>query len=592
MKNEQWRVTGRWRRRAMTAVFSTAGAAALAAAMVPAASAAASQPPPLPHLASVTAKPVSHVQKLGTVSLRTLAAAAAKHASTAPSGKNRVAPLRLPPALKAAARRAAGLSGTSKRIKTSPFAGNVKGELGFDGLTAPINAGVNAGVDSVPPDQGLGVGPSSNGTVAVEFVNNVLNMYTPGGKTLLGAIPSYLVFGQPVDAFLTDPRVYWDPQTRHWFLTMFEVGASTSTQFVDVSQTTDPLGGYTIFSIDTTDAGNTAGGCPCLGDFDQVGADHNGFYIATNEFSINGPNFNGSIIYAASKSGLISAANGGPLPAWQSYVIPTGLDPFGAYHLSPSSVTQGSASPGTEYFVESDSNDPSGAGLLVFELQNTAVLNSGGAPTPAVTGVDTEPYALPPNADQKNGPIPFGNSAGVSSVGQLQTDFNAVQEVTYAGGTLYAELNTALPSSPNAGVAWFALHPWSKGGSSGVKLAGNGYVQTSQNLLYPDIGVNRSGNGFLGFAVSGTGRYPSAAYMAFHGSKGPGGPVHIAAAGTAPLDDFDCYPPFSSGQCRYGDYSMAQAYNGRIYLATEYVAPQPRDVFANWATRVWSAPAP
>ncbi len=75
-------------------------------------------------------------------------------------------------------------------------------------------------------------------------------------------------------------------------------------------------------------------------------------------------------------------------------------------------------------------------------------------------------------------------------------------------------------------------------------------------------------------------------------SQYPDTVVHIAAKGVAPLDTFDCYPffGFSTGQCRWGDYSMAQNYNGTIYMATEYIAAQPRDPAANWATRVFWAP--
>jgi hypothetical protein len=48
----------------------------------------------------------------------------------------------------------------------------------------------------------------------------------------------------------------------------------------------------------------------------------------------------------------------------------------------------------------------------------------------------------------------------------------------------------------------------------------------------------------------------------------------------------------SSWNSSISRYSMAQVYNGRIYLATEYVAPQPRDVMSDWATRIWDAPLP
>ncbi len=44
-------------------------------------------------------------------------------------------------------------------------------------------------------------------------------IYSPSGKTLLGAFRRHQLFGLPPDAFLSDPRAYWDPQTGHWFLT-------------------------------------------------------------------------------------------------------------------------------------------------------------------------------------------------------------------------------------------------------------------------------------------------------------------------------------------------------------------------------------
>ena len=487
---------------------------------------------------------------------------------------------------------AGGLTGITR--------GNVAGEHGFDGLTSAINAANNPVFGDVsPPDQGLAVGPSSAGTAVVEFINQSLNIYSPKGKSLLGAIPGFQVFGIPANSFLSDPRAYWDPQTHHWFLTMFTFGdgisAPLSTQYIAVSQTDSPFGSYTVFSIDTSDSGNTAGGCPCLGDFDQVGADNTGFYIATNEFSVDGPNFNGSVVYAASKRGLITAAQGnGPAPVVQSYHVPFTSDPFAAYHLSPSSVTQGAQFPNTEYFVESNANTNFGSGLKVYALLGTNVLNTGGRPALVMTSVGTEKYSTPPNASQKSGPFPLGQSLGQTGVAQLQTDFDAVQEVTYAGGWLYAELSTGFNfgTGQNSGAAWFVLRPSAGSSSVSASLVSDGYLRTSQDLLYPVIGVNASGHGYLNFAISSTSRNPSTGYVEFNGASGPTGQVHIASRGVNPLDDFTCYPPFSTGQCRYGDYSMAQNFNGKIYMASEYVAPQPRDTNSNWATRIWSAPVP
>jgi hypothetical protein len=342
------------------------GALALAAYALPAAAATAHPAAGMSQVVRATGGRIA-LHRVGTVNLRALAKADASRAkSAAPNAanagtKHRVTPLGLPPWVAKAAARGSAVKAAAGGL-TGFTNTNVAGEQGFDGLTSAINAANNPVIGDVsPPDQGLAVGASSAGTAIVEFINQSLNIYSTSGKTLLGAVPGYQVFGIPSSSFLSDPRAYWDPQTGHWFLTMFIFGdgvtAPLSTQFIAVSQTTSPFGGYMVFSIDTSDSGNTAGGCPCFGDFDQVGADNSGFYIATNEFSVDGPNFNGSVLYAMSKRGLITAAQGNGLaPVVQSYHVAFAGDPFAAYHLSPSSVTQGAAFPNTEYFVESNAN--------------------------------------------------------------------------------------------------------------------------------------------------------------------------------------------------------------------------------------------
>ena len=582
--------------------------AALVATAAPAASAATAAHTAV-HPVKLTHATRGTLHRAGTVNLRAIAAADAKRAKRAPtvSTPRHAAPLRkLPSATSAAhaARTSApAVSGRAKGL--TPITGqNVSGEHGFNGLTSSNNAAANPAIgDVTPPDQGLAVGPSPAGPAIVEFVNMSLNIYSASGKTLLGAIPAYQVFGLAPDAFLSDPRAYWDPQSHHWFLTMFTFGPNSvdNVQYIALSQTTNPFGAYTIYAISTDDPSAT--GCPCLGDFDQIGSDANGFYIATNEFSFATPAYNGAYIYAVSRLNLIKNAEGaGPVPAVFLYKVPL-IDPFGSYHVSPASVPQGAAAPGTEYFVESNGNLPYdgstfGSGLEVFNLNHTALLNSNAPPHFNATGLNTEPYSQPLNVPQKNGPNPLGSSVG-EPVAALQTDFNAVQEVTYAGGLLYAELNTGFnfKSGFNSGVAWFVLHPSHPASltSFSVKLVHNGYVLTNQDLLYPVIGVNAHGEGYLSMAVSGPGRFPSAAYVKFKGPHGTTGDVHIAANGANPLDDFSCYPETNSigaSPCRYGDYSMAQAFNGRIYQATEYVAPVPRDPSGNWGTRLWSAPVP
>lgn len=572
------------------------GALALAAGVMPAASAAAgtaaAAASSAPKFTNGTV-PVRSMHKVGTVSMRHLVAQAANLAKQrqAASKGRRNAPLRKLP--RAGHASPAAMPGTAPQASSTSVRGisnhNVSHEHGFVGISGPLSRAVNL-YDVSPPDQGLGVGPWHHGKAAVEFVNLALNVYTTRGKSLAGAIPAWLLFGQQADATLSDPRVMYDPHSGHWFITMFTYGdgvtAPLSRQFVAVSSGRNLYySNLTIFSFDTSDSSNASGGCPCLGDFDMIGADRYGFYITTNEFSVDGPNFNGTIIYSMSKKQLASFAHGGAAPLVHTLAITA--DSFGAYHWSPSSVPQGAYTPGTEYFVESNGllpydNHTSGRGLKVLAFLHTARLDSNLAPIPAFRGISTEYYSQPPVAHQK-----YGGST------RLQTDFNAVQEVTFVRGRLYAELSTGFSyrGHRRSGVAWFVMKPRVSGTAiTRLRMIRNGYVKTRQFLLYPDIGVDKYGHGFITFAVSGPSYYPSAGYIKFKGSRGVWGKVRIAAKGSGQLQDFTCY--LGIGGCRYGDYSMAQAYNGRIYMATEYVAPIPADLYTNWATRVWSAPAP
>jgi hypothetical protein len=222
------------------------------------------------------------------------------------------------------------------------------------------------------------------------------------------------------------------------------------------------------------------------------------------------------------------------------------------------------------------------------------VLRHGGRPGLVRTSVKTEAYSVPPNAVQKSGPFPYGQSLGQSGVAVITTDFDAVQEVTAAGGLLYAELDTGYNAGTGqrSAAAWFVLRPSASPGKVTAARVSNGYVKTPQFVMYPVIGVDAHGHGYLAFSFSSAGRFPSDGYVTFDGSKGAGSVVHVAASGVNPLDDFGCYPPNANGVCRMGDYSMAQNFDGKIYLGSEYVPPQPRDIESNWGTRIWYAPVP
>lgn len=466
---------------------------------------------------------------------------------------------------------------------------NVPGESGFFGLNGEQQAVANGNIDLEPPDQGLCAG---NGAIG-DFINNALAFYDTHGSQLANTVPSYKLFKQPSSDFFSDPRCYYDASTKRWFLTEFilPIFLSTAppTQFLAVSNSSDPLGSYTIWSIPTADKGTK--NCPCFGDFDQLGVDNNGIYISTNEFGLVS-GYNGVIIYAVSKQTIENVSTTGIPPTFFRYRVPK--DSFGlTYHIAPAQSPPGARfAPNTEYFVEANNNKASDDHLEVYAMKDTSLLAQPAAPPLTHVRIATQSYAFPPDASQKRGPIPLGN-ANQDPEGQLQADFDAIQEVTYTGGHLYAEADTATKTGD--GAAWFVLTPALTKSGVTATVKHQGYVTVAgQNLLYPVIALNAAGNGYIAYALSGPRYYPSAAYTTFTPS-GPSGPVRIAAAGADPEDSFTCYAAFvgpNYGGCRWGDYSMGVAMGRNVLLATEVVPPTSRDYLTNWGTFVWGAPAP
>jgi hypothetical protein len=473
---------------------------------------------------------------------------------------------------------------------------NVPGERGFSGLTNVLQAGTDGGADLEPPDQGLCAG----GGYVMEFINNAIAVYTSSGSQVVAPVGSANAFLQPTTAFFSDPRCYYDAPTKRWFYQEFIVGTvnaqgkevTPSTQFEAVSNGSDPAGSYTIYSWDTTDASTAH--CPCFGDYDNLGADANGIYVATDEFGITS-GYNGVVLYGIAKGELENVAQTGIVPPVVGYRIPT--DPFGQTEIiAPASTPPGGRyAPGTEYFIESNPDALTDNHLMVYALHDTSQLNlvSSGPPSLFRTEVKTQGYAFPPDALQKPGPRPLGH-AFQAPAGGIQTDFDAEMEPTYTNGNLYAQLDSAT-STTTSGAEWFILKPSLSGTTLSASVTHQGTVAVKgTSLMYPYTAVNAKGEGYLLFSLSGTRNYPSPAYITY-GATGPTGPVHVATPGAAPEDGFTCYAAFvgpNYGGCRWGDYSMGVAMGGRIYMGAEMIPQAYRDEMGNWGTYIYSAPAP
>lgn len=499
--------------------------------------------------------------------------------------------------------------------KASAVTSSNPGAFGFTGVTFAEHRTADYGnqTSDTPPDQGLCEG---SGTV-VEPVNTTFSIYSTTGQRTSGPTSLTEFFtGQPeinraVDPptygpFLSDPKCYYDPAAKRFVMTILQLPFSSDGEFLNgrsnvliaVSNGSMPSTKPTdwkIFQLNTTDDGTASNdgsgnsmplqpGCPCFGDQPLLGADKYGIYITTNEFSILGDEFNGAQLYAISKSALFSgslkyqAFHGAPIPLAEQL----------AYSVQPAaSPTAGSwneANNGTEYFLSAlDFDATTDNRIAVWAMTNTKSLDD---PTPTVTltqpaVIASETYGQPPNAQQKKGPTPLGDAVGEHEE-QVATNDDRMNQVVYAANTLFGAVNTmvrtsngASTSTDRSGIAYFAVTPSTPSATTVAgTIANQGYVAlgNNDNAFFPSIAVNEAGKGVMTFSIAGQHYFPSAAYTTIDASNGAG-PIHIAAAGTAPTDDVSGYAAFGGdGVARWGDYSAAVAGDdGSIWIATEFI---------------------
>jgi hypothetical protein len=532
---------------------------------------------------------------------------------------------------------------SGKRAKSNPVQ-----KLTFTGLNHRQQRLANNGnqFSVEPPDQGLCVG---NGFV-MEVVNDVLNVFDATGHSLLASPEDLNTFyGYPAAIVrstgtfgpeVTDPSCYFDVDTQRWFVTVLTLDVIPTGKFAGfltggnhldlaVSATSSPLGGFTIYRIPAEDDGTQGQpnhNCPfCFGDYPHLGADANGFYITTNEFSLTTGPFHGSQIYALSKQALAANSPVVTLTHIDTADASLRLDGHPGHTVWPATSPGGNYATdggGTEYFLSSVavfSSTSSDTRLRLWTLSNTQSLNTA---TPAITlnaaVVPVNLYARPPKSVQKVGDVPLVDCLNDSPCAiflngvadpfteaeyKLDSNDSRMQQVIYANGKLWGSLDTALTVDGvnQASVAWFILNP------SAVKVDKQGYIGLPDtNLIYPAVGVTPSGRGVIAFTLVGTNDYPSAAYASLDALAGAG-PVTIVdgGAGPGPADGFSgtfFYNAPNPPRPRWGDYGATATDGNSIWIASEFIAQTcsfatyvtapfgscggTRSSLANWATRI------
>lgn len=504
-----------------------------------------------------------------------------------------------------------------------------------------------------PPDQALCVG----GGYVFEAVNNAIAVYdTAGNRLALKSLNEFFNYPVEIDRTAgvagpkqtTDPTCLFDPATNRFFLTILTydadelgnpVAAGTNTLDTAVSSTSNPLGAWTISHIDATDDGSNGtqnhAGCPCIGDYPHIGVDANGYYVTTNEYPWATESFNGAQIYAMSKAQLVSGATSVRVTQVDTTrAAPGGKPGFTVWPAqSPTAAQYDTRAGGTEYFLSSNAaEEAQGEGgtdesdeILTWSVTNTASLAAGQTPNLGVhvTSTPVGEYAVPLPAEQKAGPVPLADCLNLTSCakfvwgtpdkykereGVVATNDTRMQQVSYANGTLYGSLGTALDVGASsstvaqqAGIAWYMITPTTAAnGNLSASLLHQGRVAVARNnLAYPALGARADGSAVMAATLVGKDHYPSAAYVDVS-SVGATGPVHVLAEGVGPQDGFTEYR-INGDRPRWGDYGAAAVTpSGTMWVASEWIGQSctfqqyldtkgecggTRTYLANWSTR-------
>jgi hypothetical protein len=439
----------------------------------------------------------------------------------------------------------------------------------FNGVSSRDSEFTNYNQEFEPPDQGL---CEANGFV-LEPVNSAYRVYLTNGKSIRGPFNINDLFNVGGKEFTSDPRCWYDPGSQSWFATILFLNDTSTqgTELIAVRHAKDPLGVWNEYSIDATDTGGR--GCPCFGDQPRIGIDQQNLYITADQFSIQGPQFDGGELWVINKAGLVA---GNPTVKFAHF---GGLKVDGQTTLAPQPALS-TVKPHAEFMLSSlDFNGQGDNRIGVWAITDRAAVASGGLPTVSSIVVNSEQYANPPPPPQKGSPS------------KLNPDDDRMQQTEFADNSIWGELTTAVTpagdTTVRSGGAWFQVKPRLSGGVvTGAKIVRQGYLDApGQYLIYPAVQPDAAGNAAAVFTESNSTEFPSAAYATLTAGAASFGPPVVVAKGTG---------PYSQASSRWGDYSFAvPGPSDTAWLATEYIPPkssQTTDGVSNWGTRVFQVP--
>jgi hypothetical protein len=427
-----------------------------------------------------------------------------------------------------------------------------------------------------PPDMAV----AASSTDVVQAVNMSVAVYGPTGLIKPGFPKNFTKFFgvpppgacDPAGPFLADPRAFYDPVDKRFWVVALQVEAPflnscpvLSKFWVAVSKTNDPTGGWHIYSFDMKF------GTTNIADYTQIGLDGSAFYFGGNMFNNTASAYLYDEIFAASKAKMEA---GMPAPAKGLKMISVGGTLIDT--LQPVEVE--GASPSAGLFIDSfnmNSNCFGGCiGINIFAMAN-ALTN----PKLTEKTIKSLSYNTPPAADQ---PTCSG------CVETLDTRISGTP--IYRGGeiTFALETGVSVGGSTNPGIMWGQVRPTlsAAGKITGATMVQNAYYSFSGDTAasFGALMSDKNGNIIMVFDSMSSTIFPGAYYTSrkLTDPANHFGPARVLAKGQAGGGG-------GSGG-RWGDYEAA-GWDGTTTNGV-WIASQFANANGDWSTEIGHATLP
>lgn len=394
----------------------------------------------------------------------------------------------------------------------------------------------------IPPDTMGAVGPNHfveliNGSYRVydKFgVNNPNGTRTPLFSSSLNAFWSNA--GVAPQNFAFDPRIVYDPFSQRFFAAAVDNSRNANRFLVAVSNSTNPLGGWKAFGIDS-DAANQR-----WADFPTLGLGSDGLFLSANMFPISNPQIGQrTTVVALPKADLLAA-------------LPTAAN--ARLFEDVATLVGFSAQP-----VVNRDNTSTAAFLSM-----AGALRRGDFTGPIATGTLTGPIitdfgslGIPPEADQPDN-FATGTQTPKGNIHTLDDRLSA--SVVLQGGIFWGIQTT--DDGGRAALQWFKIRE-----SDNTLLQSGVISDPNLAFYYGSIAVNEFGDVVIGASGSSATQFVSC--YAFVGDSAGGSVSGTTTFGSptllkAGVDDYEVLD--GSGRNRWGDYSAT--------------AVDPSDPFSFW----------